>query len=258
MGELFDYKIKKALEKGTENAVNQKDEVWERIKKEIEPRYRGVNRMSKKMKKKKANILLKVLGTGAVAAVLAFAFFTETQPGKAAIDKIKEMFVPEKQIVQEIEGSKEDTQVELKESKMGYVLYIDEERYYLEHGDGIDRIVAKHQGENVPEVFMEISQVEDKEPSVLAEELKAQLKSEMGVFKDMGTVSEPLDAIFFYGISGNGTKWDDKVVRYYLVDNTKGGTFVIKQQFFLEAAEGHGVRLDNILKEFKIIELEEE
>lgn len=253
MREIFDEKIMEALQKGTENSVNYKDKVWEGIRVEIEPRYRGVRRMNKK--KKKSNNLPKILGTGAVAAVLAFAFFTETHTGRAAIDKIKQMFVPEKQIVQEIEGSQEDTSVDLKESKMGYILYIDEERYYMEEKDGVDRIVAIHQPENAPEVFMEISQVEDKSPEELEGELKEQLKSELEIFKDIGKVSDPIDAIFFYGLSGS--QWDSKVVRYYLVDNTKGGTFVIKQQYFLEAAEGHGVRLDNILKEFQIVEIEE-
>lgn len=254
MGDIFDDKIREALERGTENSINLKEKVWEGIRMEVEPRYRGVSRMSRK--NKKVRRLPRILGTGAVAAVLAVAFFTGTQTGKAAIDKIKEMFVPEKQIVQEIEGSPEDTQMDLKESKMGYILYIDEERYYMEQKDGVDRIVAKHQGENTPEVFMEISQVEDKDPETLAEEIKAQLKSEFEIFKDIGKVSEPLDAIFFYALGGN--EWNDVVVRYYLVDNTKGGTFVIKQQFFLEAEEGHGVRLDNMLKEFKIVELEAE
>jgi len=252
--EKIDEKITEALQKGTENAVNYKDKVWEGIRIEIEPRYRGVRRMSKKNKKSRK--MPKILGAGVVAAALAFVFFTETYPGRAAIDRIKEMFVPEKQIVQEIEGSQEDTSVELKESKMGYILYIDEERYYMEQKDGVDRIVAKHQPENAPEVFMEISQVEDKSPEELAEELKVELKSELEIFKDIGKVTEPIDAIFFYGLSGS--QWDSKVVRYYLVDNTKGGTFVIKQQYFLEAAEGHGVRLDNILKEFRIVEIEEE
>ncbi len=253
MRETFDDKITEALKKGTENAVKYKDKVWEGIRIEIEPHYRGVRRMSRK--NKKSNKLPKILGTGAVAAVLAFTFFNETHTGRAAIDKIKEMFVPEKQIVQEIEGSKEDTSMDLKESKMGYILYIDEERYYMEQKDGVDRIVAKHQPENAPEVYMEISQVEDKSPEELAGELKSKLKSEVQTFKDIGRVSEPLDAIFFYGL--NGSSWDSKVVKYYLVDNTKGGTFVIKQQYFFEAAEGHGVRLDNILKEFRIVEIEE-
>jgi len=64
-------------------------------------------------------------------------------------------------------------------------------------------------------------------------------------------VKEPINSIFIY--AGGATKWNDPVSKYYFVDNTKGGTFVIKQQLFLEAAEGHGVRFDNMVKEFKIV-----
>jgi hypothetical protein len=40
MGDIFDDKIREALERGTENSINLKEKVWEGIRMEVEPRYR--------------------------------------------------------------------------------------------------------------------------------------------------------------------------------------------------------------------------
>jgi hypothetical protein len=41
------------------------------------------------------------------------------------------------------------------------------------------------------------------------------------------------------------------------VDDNQGGSYVIEQHLFLEAAEGHGVRFYHMLKEFKVVNPQE-
>jgi hypothetical protein len=43
------------------------------------------------------------------------------------------------------------------------------------------------------------------------------------------------------------------IVKIYLVDNTDGGTFVITLKYFIEAEEGHGSRMDAMLREFTVV-----
>lgn len=249
MNDKFDEKIRKALEYGTNSAISQKEEVWQAIKSKTYNLPKGVSRMSRKRKRQKP--ILKILAASTVAAALLLTFLIETEPGKAAIDKIKEMFEPQKNIVQELEGNQEETVMELNHSKMGYVIYVDKEMYDLVKSDEADRIVARHQGEGLPEVFMEITQIVDKDPNTVAADIENQLKTEFPIVENRGQVSDPIDGILIRATTGH--EWNDKVVVYYLVDNTQGGTFVIKQQYFFEASEGHGARFYHMLKEFEIV-----
>jgi RNA polymerase sigma factor (sigma-70 family) len=57
---------------------------------------------------------------------------------------------------------------------------------------------------------------------------------------------------WFYRILLNECNRLMKVVKYYLIDNGQGGTFVIEQHYFVEASEGHGARFDNMLKQFQV------
>ncbi len=248
--EHFDTKIKKALEYGTNSSTDRKEEIWQAIKAQTIKSSKGVRRMNKKRKKSFAT----VFATGTVAAAILLSFFLGTEPGKAAVDKIKELFEPQKKIVQELEGNQENTLVELEQSKMGYILYVDKEYYDVIHKDGADRIVPKYQGEGLPDVFMEITQVEDKGVDAVADDIINNLKSKYPIVENRGQVSDPVKGTLIHAASGN--EWDDIILKYYIIDNTKGGAFVIEQQYFLEAAEGHGARFYHILKEFQIVDID--
>lgn len=247
----FDEKITDCLIKETDQALELKKDVWAEIQNTIKnDNKKGEIDMSNKKKRKS---LLVTIASTAAAVVIIFAVGTET--GRAAAAKVKEFFAPEKEIVQELEGQDEKADVTLEESEMGYIIYIDESRYQKESVDGKDRIVFKEKlDSNIPAVYMEIEQIKDKSPEDLATQIEGELKSTFTTVRNEGQVTEPLKAINLY--ARNGDEWNSKVVEYYLVDNGKGGAFVIKQQFFYEASEGHGVRFDNMLKEFKIVEIE--
>ncbi|MBM7613813.1 hypothetical protein [Alkaliphilus hydrothermalis] len=197
----------------------------------------------------------RMFNIGTIAASLLIVFLAGTAPGHATIERIKDFFLPEKPIVEEIEGMKEEKNVQLQESKYGYVIYFDETVYKLEELEGKDRILPMNQAANYPEVYMEIQQVEDKNIETSATEIQKELKDQYEIVMTGEEVLEPVKGILLYAQAGN--EWDDEVLRYYIVDNTQGGSFIIKQQFFVEASEGHGVRFDNMLKEFQIVKLQE-
>lgn len=246
---MVDEKIKKALIDGTDSALGLKEDVWNNIQNNLDKHnMKGEIALAKKKRK---SLFVTIAST---AAVIAIVFAVSTEPGRAAAQKIKDLFLPEKDIVQELEGQEEDTHVNLNESEMGYIIYVDESRYKMEKLDGRDRIAFKEElDDNIPDVYMDIEQVRDSTPEELATQIEEELKADFEVVRNEGMVDEPLRAIRLY--ARDGDEWNSKVVKYYLVNNGKGGTFVIKEHFFYEASEGHGVRFDNMLKDFKIIEL---
>lgn len=248
---IFDQEIKNALLKATDTSINLKNDIWEGIESKVEfyVNQKGV----KTMKKRKAKSIFSAITL--MAAALLIVFFTSTNAGRAAVAKIKEILAPEKVIVQDIEGQKEDTKVNLNEGP-GYVIYVDEEMYRLVKQDGKDRIVPKLEpSNNLPEVYMEIQRVANKSPQEMAAQLERELKSSFETVENYGLVKDPIESIELHARSG--LKPDSIVVTYYLVDDKHGGTFVIKQQYFLEAAEGHGARFYHMLKEFKVVNSQE-
>lgn len=250
MNHMEDKKIREALLEGTEEAARLKDMVWKNIQKELN--IDGVKvKVMKRSDKRKKRTIPNFIKYGSIAAAVAIIIGANTDYGKAAVGKIKELFVPNKVIIQEIEGMPTNDNVALKESQMKYIIYIDEQMYTMENSQDKDRIVPKNKAANVPEVFMEIQQIKDKKPETVVAEIEKELKAKYKTVENRGVVKEPVNGILIR--ANSGTKWNDTVVQYYLVDSTKGGTFVIKEQYFMEASEGHGARFYNMLKEFKIV-----
>ena len=244
----FDEKVSEALEKGTKRFTEElQEENFIITMKKINEIDKG----DRKMPKRKS-ALGKFISVGSAAAVILVCI-SVTQPGQAALAKIKKYFEPEKQVEIQVEGDNEIIDSKLQQSEMGYIIYYDQERYkVVEEGDS-DRIIMKETYEGIPEVYMEIYQDIDHTPEELAATLEAELKVEYSKVNPAEYVTEPVEGLYIHAIDG-GTKWDDEVVNYYLVDNTQGGTFIIKQKYFLEAGEGHGARFYNMLKEFEIVE----
>ncbi len=249
--ENFEQKISEALKLATDKPSKElHDETFQAIMRRIDKNDKG----DRKMLKRKSKIG-KIITIGTTAAVILLALTFNTQPGQAALERIREYFEPEKSIVTEIEGTEEVIDSKLQESEMGYVLYFDQERYKVSTIGDVDRIELIEKADYIPDVYMEISQDKNRLPAAVAKDLEAALKEEFDRVDEIQTVTEPVDGLFLHAING-GKEWDDVVVTYYLVDNTRGGTFVIKQQYFLEASEGHGARFKNMLKEFVIIPVE--
>lgn len=241
----FDERIKKELEQHTETDVRDlKDDIWNEINQEL---FEG---RKPTMKKKKRWIPVALIA----AAAIVLAFTLQTEPGLALIKGIKDMFVPEKEIIQSIEGQDEPTEVHLNEGKDSeYIIYVDESRYKMIKGEDADIITTiEPLPEDFPEVSMEIKQYPSDKPETLVKELEKKLKADFPDLRDIETVTKPVEGFWLHGLTES--TWDGKVIDVYVISNGKDGSFVITEKYFLEAAEGHGARFYHMLESFEIIE----
>jgi len=175
--------------------------------------------------------------------------------GLAVVKQFTSLFAPEKVIVQEIEGEKERTEVQLNEgSHAEYVMYIDESRYTMKRGEDADVITTiEPLPDHYPEVSMEIRQIDSVSPDQYVLDMTEELKQEFPDLQGPEFVTEPVEGYQLHGIS-SGQDWDSPVIHVYIISNGKSGSFVITQRYFLEAAEGHGARFNEMLKEFQPVE----
>ncbi|TQR17317.1 hypothetical protein [Psychrobacillus vulpis] len=245
----MDERVKKEILDHTEDSHDTlKDDIWNHIDQEL---FQEKNRKEKQMKKKRKSKIIPIII--AVAAGVMLLFSTQTDTGLALIKQIKDLFEPEKQITQSIEGTDEETDVILQEGKDAkYVIYIDEERYKLVQGEESDIITTKEPLEDkYPEVSMEIKQFKDISPEEMVTTLESKLPTEYTQVTETESVKEPVVGYKLHGITGS--EWDSPVTNVYVVSNNNGGSFVITEKYFLEAAEGHGARFYAMLQQFEIV-----
>lgn len=247
MDQLDDRVKKEVLDRTDNTSSTLKNDIWNHIDEEL---FQQKSRREKKVKKKLKIIPIII----AAAAGVMILFSTQTETGSAFIKQIKDMFVPEKEIIQSIEGHEEETDVNLQEGKDSkYIIYIDEERYKLVEGEESDIITTREPlEERYPEVSMEIKQFTDITPQEMVSTIETELTSAYTKVTGTESVTKPLEGFKLHGISGS--EWDSPVTNVYVIDNKNGGSFVITEKYFLEAAEGHGARFYAMLQEFEIVE----
>ncbi|MFB4169239.1 hypothetical protein [Virgibacillus sp. JSM 102003] len=249
----LDKKIEERLKIDTKLASELKNETWNKINTELFP-----SPGSHKKKGKKG-----IISGLTAAAIVAIAVFGMTDPGQAMIQNLKDMFVEEKEQEIEIEGHKEDTDVQLEANEeLRYVIYIDDSRYKMVEGDKSDRIVPEQElADKYPEVSMEIMR-KDATTEEMIESIKKTLADNNMELRQEEQVKDPIDGVVIRGIGPGytneagktGQQWDTPILKYYVTKTENGQVFVIKQSYFLEAAEGHGARFDYMLKSFEIVD----
>ncbi|MDI7742312.1 hypothetical protein QMK38_09890 [Lysinibacillus fusiformis] len=244
----FEKEVKEALKNKTNHYLDGKDEVW----RNIESRLNLKEKSPKRQKTTKSKGRFVGIAITAAVLVVLLGFATVTTTGQAFVERLKQYFEPEKNVVTEIEGHPEEQEVILHE-RADYVIYIDEERYKMIHEGDKDIVTTKEPlEERYPEVSMTISQVIDKTPEQLAKEYSEELKTSFATVKEIETVTEPVNGILVSAI--DGSEWDSPVNKIYLVSNGNEGSFVFDLKYFLEAAEGHGARFYHMLEEFQIVQ----
>ena len=189
----------------------------------------------------------------ATTVALLIVFSLESDKGVAFMKGIKDIFVSEKEVTQNIEGQDEKTEVNLNEgANSEYIIYVDETRYKMINGDKADVITTiEPLPERYPEVTMEIRQVADQKPEDLVKEIEAELKKDFPELRAVETVTEPVEGYLVHGL--NGSDGDAKVVHAYVISNGNYGSYIITENYFLEAAEGHGARFRHMLESFEIV-----
>ncbi|MUK88655.1 hypothetical protein GMD78_09655 [Ornithinibacillus sp. L9] len=250
-------KITKHMIEDTDSVTELKEETWNKINQELFP---SKNKVKKKSRKKPIFTLVS-------AAIILFAIvFGVTEPGQAMIQGLKEMFVEEKQQVIEIEGDKEIRDVELETNEeLEYIMYVDKSFYKMTKTDTGDRIVpAQELEDRFPDVSMEITRKENVSVEEVIEEIKATIEADGLIINQEEHVDTPIEGFVIKALGPEytnehgktGHQWDTPINRYYVTEPIDNQFFVIKQEYFLEAAEGHGVRLNSMLESFEIVNRE--
>ncbi|WP_440896619.1 hypothetical protein ACS127_01010 [Amphibacillus sp. Q70] len=246
-----DKELKKTLLKQTDIEPDLKEQTWSNIHQELFP-----SDPSEKITKTRKRW---ISGLAVTAAILFLSLGIMTDTGQAMLKNLRDMFVDEKQEEIELEGQKEPTDVHLETNEeLNYIIYIDEERYQMEEIDGRDRIVTKEPlSDEYPDVYMEIHREEDTTTEETMEAIKSDIEAEGLEISNEERVDNPIEAEIVQGMGGEhgeiGHEWDTPIHRYYVTDEVEGQVFVIKQVYFLEAAEGHGARFDSMLESFEIV-----
>ncbi|WP_339226372.1 hypothetical protein NSQ77_12650 [Oceanobacillus sp. FSL K6-2867] len=259
----LDKKIELLLQQQTEEATHLKEETWNKISDELfHNSSASSHTVRKKLNKKWRGLVVVGLSTAAVITILLFG--TLTDQGQAMFRNLKEMFVEEKQEEIELEGQKEETNVQLETNEeLRYIIYVDEERYKMVEGEESDRIeLIEPLEDRYPDVYMEITRVDDTTTNEVVAAIKAEIENDKEMeLRREERVTEPIEAEMIQGMGleytndagKTGHQWDTPIHRYYVTDEDEGQVFVIKQVYFLEAAEGHGARFHYMLESFKVV-----
>ncbi|WP_020618844.1 hypothetical protein [Paenibacillus daejeonensis] len=254
----MERKLKERLLEESKYDPGDKDEIWAKLDAHLdhEPQPAPPSQQEDQptLQKRRAKLMKKIkITTGVAAAAIAVGVFFSLPAGTAFMNEIQGWFAPEKQVQVEVEGQKEETQQELhQDEESRYVIYYDVDRYKLIEGEHQDMITTKEPLPDMyPEVSLTIDQALDVSPAQVAAQVAEQLQSEFAEVSAPEQIQEPVEGYVVHAIDGN--EWDSPVTRVYLVDNGKSGTFVLQAKYFLEAAEGHGARFEQMLGEFQVL-----
>lgn len=255
MNEKYEEKVKKHLKKETESIKSLKEEVWMKIDNQISDKE-----VVKETKKGKINKVIPVISMAAIIMLMFATFFTDA--GQAVIKSIQSMFVKEKNIEFNIEGETEEIEVELGlNEELSYVIYVDKSRYKLIAGEQSDKIIPNEEFKDIPNVMLKIFKEKDTTQQQVIANIKDNLKQLDMEIRIEEAITKPFDGILISVIGKgaanengiNGVDWDSPVYRYYVMEEQAGELFVIEEQYFLEAAEGHGARFASMLETFEVI-----
>ncbi|MEK4243831.1 hypothetical protein MKZ20_00610 [Psychrobacillus sp. FSL K6-2684] len=166
---------------------------------------------------------------------------------------------PDKEVSEENqEAIMTEREQESTDKQVHYTINFDEDRYKLIVGDQSDVLTTREPlEEKYPEVSMKFEQIKDQTPDQLLPILEKQIELDYTSPKETETVTEPVRGYWLHAISHDTTgltNWDSPVGDIYIIDNGNGGSFVITQKYFLEAAEGHGSNFRSILETFQIVD----
>ncbi len=151
------------------------------------------------------------------------------------------------------EVNEEEKQQEI---ELDYTITIDEERYKWVQKEEADFLTTKEPlEEKYPEVSMTIEHYRSITPGKLIPALENKMTAEYSNVTETEAIIEPVKGYKIHAIhqENGASTWDSPVSNIYIIDSGYGGSFVITEKYFLEAAEGHGANFYHMLKTFKIL-----
>lgn len=203
----------------------------------------------------------------AIALIMAMTFF-HTAPGAAALEIVKEAaaglietLFPPRDIPSNVEGGSEiihqqaggqepQVQEDGTASTPGFAIYYDTERYTMSEENGVTYI--RYNIENdLPPCEMVIRHIPDSSPADAAEAVRTEMAEAWSNVSEVHSLEGRDGLVFAFS---EGASMDSACGDIYFISDGQGGTFQITARYFLEAAEGHGVRFGQMVQSFEVLE----
>jgi len=201
----------------------------------------------------------------AACAALALGLFALTPPGAAAAAVLQESaaalwahLFPPKAVTVPLEGPEEilhHPQVEEPtQAHPGFTIYVDEQTYQVveeETGDTVIRPLPDYDptASGLPPCQLRITHHPDLTPADALEHLRTQLETDVGATTSTTEPDHPQSLH-----ASAGTAWDSVIADGWIVPDSRDGSFVLRADYFLEAAEGHGARLAAAAATFQVLD----
>lgn len=132
-------------------------------------------------------------------------------------------------------------------SAPAFLLHLDP-AYTLSEKDGKWKIIPVEPPEgNLPWCGMTIEHRPGVSPETAAEAAAEGLRA--SDFDEVSDIEADSQGLSFH--ASYGTDWDDAQLDVWVADDRNGGCYVLTGSYFLEAAEGHGVRFANMAATFR-------
>lgn len=217
-------------------------------------------------KKKAKKTSVRWIAAVVAVLIMVLAFF-QTAPSAAAIEIVKdavtsfiEMLFPPKDIPINVEGMTEEVHheagglvPEVQEDGTvqtpGFAIYYDTESYVMSEENGVTYIRFITENE-LPPCEVEIRHIPNTDPADAAAAAKDQMGERWKNISEI-TALEDRDGVIFW--ASEGSDWDSACEDVYFLSDGGSGSFQITARYFMEAAEGHGVRFGQMVKTFEVI-----
>lgn len=131
----------------------------------------------------------------------------------------------------------------------GFVIFVNQSVYAITQEEESWVIRPKEgPGPDFPAIDMTITHLPGAAPGAALQERQEALRE---VYAEVGEVQETEKGLSFQ--ASDGDAWDSPQAEVHGMDDGEGGTFLITARYFLEAAEGHGVRFRDMVETFRVV-----
>lgn len=131
----------------------------------------------------------------------------------------------------------------------GFVIFVNQSVYAIAQEEGSWVIRPREgPGPDFPAIDMTITHLPG---TATGAALQARQEALKGEYAQVGEVQETEKGLSFH--ASDGDAWDSPQADVHGMDDGEGGTFLITARYFLEAAEGHGVRFRDMVDTFQVV-----
>lgn len=197
-----------------------------------------------------------------IALVLICALLLQTPMGAAAVETVKEAVTkvieklfPTKDMIVNLEGNlyaipHEAQGQEPAEDAPGFAIYVDTSSYEMTEENGATYIRPLVFDDSLPKCEIEITHIPLQNAYTAAQSQWEALTPSWDNAEELQWTDTPMAWLFTLWEDGG---WDARREHHYFVDDGQGGAFHIVSRYFLEAAEGHGVRFAAMIQSFALV-----